>query len=127
MTSSHDRWAAIVEDFDASGLTVLGFCEHRGVSAASFYRWRRLLRADRLSRPGPASFVEAVVRRAGTGHLESTEPADGAAPVVELGRRFRVAVPPGFDETTVARLLLLLERLGHEVPGGHSSASEPRR
>lgn len=127
MTSIHDRWAALVEDFDASGLTVLGFCERRGVSAASFYRWRRLLRADRGRPSGSASFVEAVVRRAGPGHAESTEPADQSAPIVELGRRFRVAVPPGFDETTVARLVLLLERLGASDSASQVPVAEPCR
>ena len=124
MTSIHDRWAGLLADFDASDLTVQEFCERRGVSAASFYRWRRLLRTAR--RPsGRAVFVEAMVRH--VGDPQSARSSQSVAPVVELGRCFRVAVPPDFDESTVARLLLLLVRLEASVGSEDAPALEARR
>jgi transposase-like protein len=125
MTTNHDRWAGLLADFDTSDLTVQEFCERCGVSAASFYRWRRLLRTDRRRPAGRAAFVEAMVR-----HVDvprSARSAESAAPVVELGRRFRVAVPPGFDESTVARLLFLLVRLEASVGSEDAPVLEARR
>lgn len=105
MNSRQSRWAALVDDFASSGLTVHRFCERRGVAASSFYAWKRRLRGKApVAQRGPA-FVEAVV---------DDYPAcasRGSAPVVELCCGRRIAVPQGFDEATFARLVVLLERL----------------
>ena len=37
------EWRERLRRFDASGMTVLRFCQAEGVSAASFYTWRRRL------------------------------------------------------------------------------------
>ena len=37
------QWRACVARFPESGLTVAGFCEQEGVSAPSFYQWKRKL------------------------------------------------------------------------------------
>ena len=40
---SEREWRAIVSRFERSGLEVEAFCQREGVSAASIYRWRRML------------------------------------------------------------------------------------
>lgn len=111
MISAHDRWHAIVDDFGCSGLTVRGFCERRGIAVSTFHQWRRRLRdvAEPVRRGG--TFVEAMIQR-------DIEPTISVAPIVELRCGRRVVVPWGFDETTLARVIGVLERLEAEAPSG---------
>jgi len=53
------------------------------------------------------AFVEAVVDDL----HQSACASGGSAPVVELRCGRRVTVPQGFDEATLGRLVVLLERL----------------
>ena len=39
-------WAAVVERWRSSGLSVEAFCRRDGVNRAGFYRWRALLAAS---------------------------------------------------------------------------------
>ena len=39
-------WQQRLQRFSRSGLTVAAFCDCEGISAASFYAWRRRLRGD---------------------------------------------------------------------------------
>ena len=41
------QWRDRLARFDQSELSVAQFCQREGYSAASFYRWRQKLRADR--------------------------------------------------------------------------------
>lgn len=40
---SRHEWRSLLARFDSSGLGVEAFCRRHAISAASFYRWRRLL------------------------------------------------------------------------------------
>jgi hypothetical protein len=42
--ATRQRWQDRLEGFRRSGLTVPAFCDRGGISAASFYAWRRRLR-----------------------------------------------------------------------------------
>ena len=42
-------WSDRVERFQTSGLNVAQFCQAEGVSSASFYFWRRKLRAETVA------------------------------------------------------------------------------
>jgi hypothetical protein len=44
---SEAEWRSLVSRFKASGLGVRAFCRREAVSAASFYRWQRLLSDER--------------------------------------------------------------------------------
>ena len=37
---SAKAWRRMLARFEASGLTVVAFCEREGISSKSFYRWR---------------------------------------------------------------------------------------
>lgn len=44
---SEAEWRSLASRFKASGLGVRAFCRREAVSAASFYRWQRLLSDER--------------------------------------------------------------------------------
>jgi transposase len=44
--ATRQRWLQRLDRFRKSGLTVPAFCKREGISAASFYTWRRRLYAD---------------------------------------------------------------------------------
>jgi len=58
-SSKRVEWRKRLGQYRGSGLTVAGFCEQEGISTASFYAWRKRLRAPRKAgkdgRPGFAS------------------------------------------------------------------------
>lgn len=75
---SRDEWHSLLSRFEPSGLGVSAFCQREAVSAASFYRWRGLLReeqrGDEVRRMAP-TFVDL-------GALNSPMPA--ARPRLDL-------------------------------------------
>ena len=44
-------WQSLIQQQPHSGLTVAEFCDSQGVSAASFYQWRRKLAQESPARP----------------------------------------------------------------------------
>jgi transposase len=72
--ATRQRWQQRLERFRHSSLTVPAFCDREGISAASFYTWRRRLQQDpttpadaprlvpvRLVTPPAASPVELLL------------------------------------------------------------------
>ena len=73
--STRQRWQQRLDRFRRSGLTVPDFCDHEGISPASFYAWRRRLQTDpapdiadeprlvpvRLVTPPPSAPVELLL------------------------------------------------------------------
>lgn len=43
---SLSHWRLLLSKFDGSGMGVEAFCRRETISAASFYRWRKLLATD---------------------------------------------------------------------------------
>lgn len=43
---SSSQWRALLAKFDGSGMGVDAFCRREAISAASFYRWRGMLRGE---------------------------------------------------------------------------------
>lgn len=81
------------------------FCRRSRIPQASFYFWRRKLRAS-------STFTEVRVApevNTATGALEVVLPVDR-----------RIVVRPGFDRTT---LLALVEALEHGPPAGGNRGS----
>lgn len=64
-----DGWREVLERFAQSGLTARAFCDREGISTASFYRWRSLLKGSQQT---PRSQKPPMV-------------ADPAAGFVDLG------------------------------------------
>ncbi len=100
-TSSEDQWRRVVERQQASGLTIAAFCRRMGVPEASFYAWRRKLRAGvPPCRPGE-TFVEVKI-------APEPEPAASALEL-RLPNGRCVLVRAGFDRCTLLELVATLE------------------
>ena len=95
--STRARWAAVLDDFERSGLCVREFCDRRGISAPMLYRRRRELAAT--------AFVEARVAM-GT---------PSAPIVVELPTRELLRVPADACPRTLAAIL-------HAIAAVHAAA-----
>jgi transposase-like protein len=52
-------WRAVLERFEASGLTTVAFCEREGIGSKSLYRWRSRLGSAR-ELPAPRQAVGAT-------------------------------------------------------------------
>ena len=98
--STRARWAAVLADFERSGLCVREFCDRRGISAPMLYRRRRDLAAP--------AFVEARV--AMSPHGPSAAPI-----VVELPTRELLRVPANACPRTLAAIL-------HAIAAVHAAA-----
>ena len=93
------QWRRRIGEWQASGLSVRAFCERHGLTVASFYAWRRVLRRRAAEK---APFVPVQV-------VADAVPTQTSALEVILtdGRAVRVA--PGFDAATLRQLLDVLE------------------
>jgi len=66
-SSTRAEWRKRLGQYRGSGLTVAGFCEQEGISTASFYAWRRRLRATRKAgKDGRPGFASVRLTPAGT-------------------------------------------------------------
>lgn len=109
-------WRGHVEAQSRSGESVRGYCRSQGLSEAGFYFWRRELarRARERGAAGASEGRTAPSKR--TGRVRFAEvrlSSDLAQPCtleVALVNGRRVAVRPGFDEETLARVVSALER-----------------
>ncbi len=107
------RWLDLMQRWQLSPLTVRAFCERHGLTEASFYVRRRVLRERGLlpqhtptqHQPHPSGappFVKLTV---------AAQTADAATLEVVLNDHRRLRVHPGFDPDTLRQLIRLLEEL----------------
>ena len=75
-TATRRRWAERLDRFRRSGQTVAQFCDAEGVSAPSFYVWKRTLAADSHAAAPPPTVVPIHVTPspAATGVIELSVP-----------------------------------------------------
>ena len=95
---SRERWRALVEGQESSGLTQAEFCRRKGVHLGTFRRWKyqRLRKVARQAEASPPRFLPVEV--------EDQEPAVGAGcdagvEVLIGNHRFRL----GFDAESLRR------------------------
>lgn len=102
-------WAALVEQYQASGLTLRAFCAQQQLRYLTFQGWRRRLARDAaLTRKRPVLPVLARV------HVTPAEPVASATPArYELLLRDArvVRLDAHFDAASLTRLLQTLEAL----------------
>jgi len=94
------QWRRWIGEWQASGLSARAFCERRGLTAASFYAWRRVLERRAAEQPAFVP-VQVVADATPAGQASALEV------VIADGRVVRVA--PGFDAATLRQLLAVLE------------------
>jgi transposase-like protein len=90
--SRREYWSKLIAEQEASGKAVGPFCRERGVGEATFYQWRKRLRASKTVR---FAVLEA---KGGTADLVS-----GLELVLSSGERLRIG--KGVDAPTL-RLVL---------------------
>ena len=111
--SKQQRWLDLMRRWQQSRLTVSAFCARYGLTQASFYFWRRVLRERGLlhepparSQPvvpaPPAAFVKLAV--------DAAAPVTTAVELVLSADRL-LRIRPGFDPDTLRQLVRLLEEL----------------
>ena len=57
---SATEWAVIFEDYQASGISAVRYCEQAGLSIKTFSKWRRRLQGDHTRVPGFVEVTEAL-------------------------------------------------------------------
>jgi hypothetical protein len=93
------QWRRWIGEWRASGLSARAFCERRGLTVASLYAWRRVLRRRAAEK---AAFVPVQV-------VADAVPAQASALEAVLADGRTVRVTPGFDAATLRQLLAVLE------------------
>jgi len=101
ISPAQKRWRRIIERQQASGQTVAAYCQDRRITQASFFAWKRRLRA---TSPAAGGFIEVRAVAAISPVL-----ADGIEVCLAGDRRLRVR--PGFSRDLLVELIGLLEGL----------------
>jgi hypothetical protein len=106
---SRSEAAALVAEYEASGLRREAFCRARNVSvgALDYYR-RRVHKSEDTTSGGPIVPVEVVWSRGR--NATKTAGLDGVL-VVEARGGHRIEVRRGFDGRTLEQLLKILDRM----------------
>lgn len=99
------EWRRRMERFGRSDLTVVAFCGEEGVSAPSFYQWRRRLAEERGVGSGESGGF-ATVRVVGSASVSALLPG---------GTRVEI---PTADEQALRATLEALARVDAERAGG---------
>lgn len=99
--------AALVAEFEASGLRREAFCRQRGLSVAALDKYRRRMHQGQPSSNGSMLPVEVVWS---TGQNANRAAGSDGVLVVELRGGRRIEVGCGFDAGTLERLLTVLDR-----------------
>lgn len=105
-------YAAILEDQEASGMSVAAYADEVGVSAATLYQWRRRLEGEdgaqqsaNSDSPDP-DLIEVLLATQPEAPLRSL---DSTGLTVHLGGSRRIEVPQNFDADELKRLVRVLE------------------
>jgi hypothetical protein len=95
-------WRAVVQGQATSGKSVVAYCRDQGVSASQFYRWRKAYGGQAVA-SGERGFVELTP-------VDEPSPHSGVAVITAYG--WRLEVEPGFDVSTLERVLACVMRSG---------------
>jgi transposase len=116
--SRDEHWAGVISEWRASGLSQVEFCRRRGISDRALNNWLykspyRERAARVLAARAQANGHEETPRFVPVSVVAATGAVDTrtvfAAIEVVLASGSRIAVPPGFDEETLRRVVAALE------------------
>jgi hypothetical protein len=111
-------WAALIDEWQDSGLSLPAFCERRGLNRGTMQGWvykrgHRLAveQARREARVGRALDEQTPAPTFLPVRLAEPIPIEASGPGVEvvLGPGRRIVVAPGFDPETLRRVVAVLE------------------
>lgn len=72
---SPEQWQAIVDQFEASGLTRRAFCQQAGIAYGTFSRWRGRLMATDVRRQPTTPDADLFVELSGSDALPTASPS----------------------------------------------------
>ncbi len=98
--SRREFWGNHIAACEVSGVSIAQYCREHGLSYAGYQWWKSELKRRKI----PVVFTEVRMPPA-------VDAVEGAIEVVLGGSRV-VRVRSGFDETTLARVLAVVERCG---------------
>lgn len=110
-------WAALIDEWHESGLSLPAFCQRRGLNSGTMQGWvYKRTHKDALERaqrdegsaedpPTAAAFLPVRIVAAERVH----EGADRSGVEILLGASRRIAVAAGFDPETLRRVVAVLE------------------
>jgi transposase len=110
--SKQQCWLDLMRRWQHSRLSVRAFCARYGLTQASFYFWRRVLRERGLLHVQPTRSLAAPPTSPPAAFVKLTLDADSpstTAVELVLSDRRRLRVHPGFDPATLLQLVRLLE------------------
>jgi transposase len=115
------EWAALIDQWRQSGLSLPAFCQRHGLSRGSMQNWvykpelKQAVEAARREAQGPAdvppapaavpAFLPVRVVQAAA----AVEESDRSGVEVVIGGGRRVVLGPGFDAETLRRVVAVLE------------------
>lgn len=103
-------WRAVVQEQSLSGKSVVAYCREQDVSTSQFYRWRREY-GRQMGGSAEGGFVELkAIGEPSVAIGESSVAGSGVAVVTAHG--WRLEVEPGFDVSTLERVLACVMRSG---------------
>ena len=102
-TEREVHYASLLDEQEASGLSVAAFAEETGLSAATLYSWRRRL-GRATSRDNGVALLE--VRVDDDGEVDETL----GRMIVAIADGTRIELDADFDEAALERLLGVLDR-----------------
>jgi len=103
-TGMAEEWAARIDDYRASGETVVAWCERNQVTTKQFYYWMRKL--NKADRQAPAAGSPKWVALS----VQGLAPDPGPAILVRIGAA-TVEVRAGFDTAVFAEVARTLKAL----------------
>lgn len=107
-------WRERLQRFEQSRSTIAAFCQAEGVSAASFYHWRRIL--GRYARSSATDAADRSIRQPTALAKQTFFPVEviGAATIeIYLPNGVRLAVPAG-DRAALQAAVTAVSRLPRE-------------
>jgi hypothetical protein len=97
-------WREQVRSCESSGLPISGYCRRHGIALSQYHWWKRELKRRDSERGVP---------RSGFAEVQMVSVAAALSPLLEVivanGRR--IGVHPGFDASTLAAMVQVLEGL----------------
>ena len=114
-------WKDRLKRFGLSDQSVAAFCQAEGVSAPSFYQWRRKLAPDKVG-SAKSKRDKSMNRRqkADSDFAQLTVVGNDSLPsIIELPSGVRITL--GTDQTTIANIVQQLMQLTTDAPNKEAS------
>jgi hypothetical protein len=105
--TNEQRWAARVADWRASGLTSTAYCQGRDFTAGGLRNWAYVLKERGVATPPTAPSVRLVRVETPAATRRPAAPPSITPLMIEFGA-VRIAVPSGFDRSTLRAVLDVL-------------------